>query len=311
MPNMDHLADWTTGVYQIRCTVDGHFYVGGAYADFQRRWKDHRDNLRKGTHGNRHLQSAWNLHGENNFEFEVMERCPPDDVLEREQAWIDANFDGSVICYNICPVAQSRLGVPHSEETIQRLRDWNTGRVMPREGVERTAALHRGRKRPPKTGEKIRADRLAHPERTAEIAKIASEAAAEVNRGKHLTDAHKAKISEALTGREVSPETGRRIAAANTGRRHTPETCAKMRITNKGKLLGYVHTPETRARMSAAKKGKQPRLGAVLTEATKAKISASKKGRKMSDQARANMRAGQARRRAKKAAAQAQEGAPS
>ncbi len=307
MPNMDHLADWTTGVYQIRCTVDGHFYVGGAYADFQRRWKDHRDNLRKGTHGNRHLQSAWNLHGEDNFEFEVMERCPPDDVLEREQAWINANFDGSRVCYNICPVAQSRLGVPHSDETIQRLRDWNTGRVMPREGVERTRSIHLGRVRPPETGERISAAKKAS-DKTVAAAIIASAAAAEVNRGKHLTDEHKDKISEANTGKVRTPETCAKISKASTGRRHTPESRALMKITNGHGNLGMVHTPETRAKMSAAKKGKQPRLGVVLTDATKAKISASKKGRKMSDQARANMRAGRAAARAKREA-QAQEGA--
>lgn len=76
-----------SGIYQIRCIPTGKIYVGSA-VDIQARWKNHRSYLKRGTHRNKYLQSAWDKHGEDNFECRVLELVEREHLLEREQEWI-------------------------------------------------------------------------------------------------------------------------------------------------------------------------------------------------------------------------------
>jgi group I intron endonuclease len=77
-----------SGVYQIRCKQNGKIYVGSA-VNLQWRWHSHRRDLGNGVHVNPHLQSAWNLYGETNFEFSVLEYVDEQRLLTTEQLWID------------------------------------------------------------------------------------------------------------------------------------------------------------------------------------------------------------------------------
>jgi group I intron endonuclease len=76
------------GVYQIKCTSNGKIYIGSA-VDLHNRCEQHRRSLRRGDHGNAHLQAAWNMYGEENFEFTVMEFTQRSDLLRAEQDWLD------------------------------------------------------------------------------------------------------------------------------------------------------------------------------------------------------------------------------
>jgi group I intron endonuclease len=76
------------GIYLIRSTRDGKFYVGST-VNMRSRWNVHRRALRSGTHHNAHLQSAWNKYGESHFEFVVLKHAPTEKLLEAEQSWID------------------------------------------------------------------------------------------------------------------------------------------------------------------------------------------------------------------------------
>ena len=76
-------------VYAIQCLPTGQVYVGeaGSYAD--RRLHAHLYSLRVGNHRNRRLQEAFNLHGEDQFEFGVLEVCEYYDASIREGYWIE------------------------------------------------------------------------------------------------------------------------------------------------------------------------------------------------------------------------------
>jgi hypothetical protein len=64
--------------------------------------------LRRGEHGNRHLQQAWKMHGEESFEFSVLEYVDASDLLRLEQVWIDrSGCTDRRIGFNICDVAGS------------------------------------------------------------------------------------------------------------------------------------------------------------------------------------------------------------
>jgi ribosomal protein S27E len=82
------MANKICGVYKITNIVNGKFYVGSSN-NVKSRWYQHKSKLRENRHGNTHLQNAWNLYGEENFVFEVIEECEPEFQFEREQHYLD------------------------------------------------------------------------------------------------------------------------------------------------------------------------------------------------------------------------------
>lgn len=78
------------GVYEIRCFVSNRAYCGSALNIFNR-WDVHKLDLRKNRHHCSALQKAWNKHGASNFVFDILECCPAELRLVREQFWLDAD----------------------------------------------------------------------------------------------------------------------------------------------------------------------------------------------------------------------------
>lgn len=76
------------GVYAIRNTHDGKRYIGSTN-NKRHRLASHRGMLRKGTHVNRRLQTAWNDSGEAAFAFETVEECRNEHCAAVEQVMID------------------------------------------------------------------------------------------------------------------------------------------------------------------------------------------------------------------------------
>lgn len=129
-----------TGIYRILNKLNSKCYIGSAAKGFHKRWNKHRSGLRNKTHHSCHLQYAWNKYGESFFVFEVLEECEPAQCIEREQYYLDTLlFAGcndnrfSRLGYNICRIAGSPLGRKHTEETKQKMRDLNQGKVMTQE----------------------------------------------------------------------------------------------------------------------------------------------------------------------------------
>ena len=69
------------GIYKIENLINGKIYIGSASINFIIRWNSHKNELKNNKHPNIHLQNAWNLYGEENFVFEVIEEVP---ILENE-----------------------------------------------------------------------------------------------------------------------------------------------------------------------------------------------------------------------------------
>lgn len=102
----------STGVYKI--TIQNHVYIGSAAISFRKRWRQHQLDFIRDIHHSRFAQNAFNKYGIATFE--IMELCPRELCIEREQWWIDTLKPD----LNIQKIADSALGVKRTEEAIAK-----------------------------------------------------------------------------------------------------------------------------------------------------------------------------------------------
>lgn len=105
------------GIYAITNNQDGKSYIGGTI-NIKRRWNNHKSLLKRKKHGNIHLQSIYNEHGEDVFSYRILEECQEDYLEERETHWINKlNTTDIKYGYNIAiDVTAPMKGREFSEE---------------------------------------------------------------------------------------------------------------------------------------------------------------------------------------------------
>lgn len=109
-----------SGVYQITNLITGKIYIGSTQMSFIKRLSHHTNRLRCNKHKNTYLQSSFNKHGEDNFEFSILEVCHKINCEIREQYYIDStNCLDKNVGYNINPLS---TGVNFTQETIEKRR---------------------------------------------------------------------------------------------------------------------------------------------------------------------------------------------
>ena len=78
------------GIYSIKNKVNSKCYIGQSHNIYMRLGM-HLTRLANNKHKNRLLQEEWNVHGSDNFEFEILEECEIEDLEYREMYYIN-NF---------------------------------------------------------------------------------------------------------------------------------------------------------------------------------------------------------------------------
>lgn len=101
----------------IFCWRSGKCYVGSS-KNIHWRWYCHRNSLRQCEHYCKHLQNAWDKHGEHAFYLIVLETCTEDERFRREQFYLDAA--GPRDLYNtsklaLCPASTPEICKGRSE----------------------------------------------------------------------------------------------------------------------------------------------------------------------------------------------------
>lgn len=112
-----------SGIYKWTNTVNGKVYVGSAARGILVRLKEYARSLPNNICHNSLLQRSWNKHGASKFRFSILERCAPDDCLDREEYWIKfCNSTDRRFGYNLCARGSNTLGVRRSEEWKLNMR---------------------------------------------------------------------------------------------------------------------------------------------------------------------------------------------
>lgn len=143
-----------SGIYKIINAATDSFYIGSA-VDLRRRKARHFSELRHGKHNNGHLQAAFDLYGESNFSFIVLEYVAVGpELYEAEDKWM-ADHVGKKYCYNIGMAALSPMlgmkgelsptwGYKHTAEARAKIAEAGTGRVRSPEAIAKYVAKRKG-----------------------------------------------------------------------------------------------------------------------------------------------------------------------
>ena len=115
------------GIYKITSIANGKIYVGCA-SNVRTRINGHLYDLRRKKHKNSYLQKAWTKYGEENFVFEMIEKCNIIDLHSKEHYWANKlNCFDRTTGYNLKPTDPNGCSI-HSEETKEKLRQANKGK---------------------------------------------------------------------------------------------------------------------------------------------------------------------------------------
>lgn len=129
-----------SGVYVIINIENNNFYIG-SFCLLNKRILRHINRLKSNKHENRYLQNSWNKYDSSNFKFEILEECEKEDLIKREQYYIDI----LVPQYNICKKADSCLGRKRTEEFKNKMSKIMAGRKPSKETIEAVIKYNTGR----------------------------------------------------------------------------------------------------------------------------------------------------------------------
>lgn len=245
------MRDYISGVYHIKSIKSGKYYIGSA-KHIPHRWSEHTRLLNAQKHHSPKLQNAWNRYGSENFEFLVIELCELDQLLVREQHWLE-HRQCFRYGYNMTRQAGSRRGTKQPPLTEEQRRKMIAGLTGKKRSEETKAKLHvalqkanaarlkkygpsgpcKGRKPSPESIEKMRASK----------------------KGKPLSPEHKEKLRSVLI-------------RANAARWNDPAQREKA----KRKMSAWASIPEIRQSTSERMKAswKDPEQKAKMVEGIKA-----------------------------------------
>lgn len=224
------------GVYQITNTVNGNRYIGSS-VNVWGRWKCHTANLRKNTHHNKHMQSAWNKYGECSFVLKPLLICERKDLARYEQLCLNEmkpEYNATI------DVTSPTRGLPCSPERREKVAKANAGKQF-RLGQKNTEEQNR----------KISESHTGVKFSKEHCIKIGlSKRGNTFRRGSKATDETREKLRLSHLG-NIQTEATR--AKMSNSQKANPNNTGRFGNGNPGHL-GHKHTEESKRKMSEATK---------------------------------------------------------
>lgn len=129
------------GIYKILNKINNKFYIGSSI-NIRKRIKEHERCLKFGIHSNKHLQSAWDKYGSNNFEFIIIEKYK--NITNRELRNRETEIIQQTKCfcdeigYNFIAGGIGTLNTPCSQEKREKISKSNMGKKAWNKGISMT-----------------------------------------------------------------------------------------------------------------------------------------------------------------------------
>jgi len=156
------------GVYLIKNVVTNEYYIGGS-SDLWKRKTQHFNYLKQNKHHCKRLQESYNKYGLDNFTHEMLETCTIENLIIREQYYLDTMPIDS--CLNTLRTAFSFQGenhpmfgrthdeearlkiiearskqvISHSEETRRKIGEANKGRPVNMDHIRKMIEARAGK----------------------------------------------------------------------------------------------------------------------------------------------------------------------
>lgn len=128
------------GIYKITNITNNMVYIGQTMQRFQKRYWHHQWKLNNGTHDNQHLQNAWNLYGDDAFEFSVVETIEDydNDNLDELEIQYIKYYKELGCCYNISDGGCGIRGVERTDEWKRKIGEKNRVNMLGKRHTEET-----------------------------------------------------------------------------------------------------------------------------------------------------------------------------
>lgn len=145
-----------SGIYKITNIITQDSYIGSA-VNLNSRKRTHFANMNLSKHSNKHLQASCNKYGIDNFQFDVLAKCPKEYLLKLEQFFID-NLKPT---FNKRKEVNSNLGMVLTEEHKRKISESNTnnpkriGKKLSEETKQKMRKAKLGKKLSEETKQKI------------------------------------------------------------------------------------------------------------------------------------------------------------
>lgn len=211
-----------TGIYAITCVPTQKVYIGSS-VDITRRWREHRRELRRGMHSNRHLQRAWAKHGELSFVFSIIESCDAKILVEREQHHVNERrprLNGTAI------VRPNFLSQSHTPEAKAKMRAAKIGKPLSDAHRRRFSEVRAGKpqERTPARVAVLLARNQS--ERQKAIVRESRKTQTPPMLGRKHTPETRALMSRVRMGWKPSPDALASMSAGQRRRRKREQSCA-------------------------------------------------------------------------------------
>lgn len=239
-----------SGIYEIRSVLKPNMFYIGSAVNLKGRKSVHFSLLRDKKHDNIKMQRHANKYGIGDLIFTVIENCNREDLIEREQFYID----GLKPTFNLNPKAGNCFGRKLSSKTKKKISD-KVSAKMPQTRIKLSKS-RKGRF----TGEDNPFFGKKHTEETKTKISNKNKGKPSPMRGRRHTEAAIQKMRELGLQRRHTEETKEKCRILSTGRKHTEATKKKISDANMGHV-GYTkgthpHTAEGNERIRVAMTGR-------------------------------------------------------
>lgn len=113
------------GIYKITNNINKKVYIGQSH-DIHQRWYHHQYDLNNNKHENPYLQQSWNKYGADNFTFEIITECKPNELNQLEEYYIN-KYDTFTNRDNGYNLQKGGDYMQLSDEVCQKISDKNSG----------------------------------------------------------------------------------------------------------------------------------------------------------------------------------------